>query len=172
MSTVVPTIRGYKPFYISIASETGAGGIALATDEEWGMVAQSQPYPFEYKVKEPYKNEWPDRNGDEEYLENLYLEPFETEVKFYCKCIGVTAVAELATAVKTFLNDISAHGIAIYDSWQEMGYKGARIESSSVERRKIGDGFAWMIISVKFKINNPKNTATLSDGPGGTKVIS
>ena len=61
-----PVIKDYKPFYIQAPGDTYAWDT-----RDYGMVAQSQPSPDDYEVKEPFKNDWFDEHGDDEYLGGL-----------------------------------------------------------------------------------------------------
>ena len=182
MSIVVPTIRGYKPFYISTASPQWVTDhneyVAYPSEENYYMVAQSQPFPLEYKVKEPYKNEWPDKDGDEEFnpgnSESYHLEAFEITVKFYVKAVDErgtgdeddpSPATEMTTAIRNFFNTISQRKIAIYDSWQGIGFSDVRFVSGNVEKRRIsevsfGNGSAWAIVAVTFKVNDPRAILT------------
>lgn len=184
MSIVVPTIRGYKPFYISTANPQWVTDhyeyVAYRSDDSGGlkMVAQSQPFPLEYKLKEPYKNEWPDKDGDEEFSpgnsESYHLEAFELTIKFYVKAVDEREAGdedepspahEVTTAVRVFFNSLSQRKIAIYDSWQGIGFSDVRFVSGNVEERRIsevsfGNGSAWAIVAVTFKVNNPRAILT------------
>ena len=73
-----PNIADYKPFWIQ--SGTTA---AKNTATEWGMVAKSNPYPLLPTPKEPYKNDWKDESGDDEYNAVMHYEPIEFSVQFY-----------------------------------------------------------------------------------------
>lgn len=183
MSIVIPSIRGYKPFFISTADPQWVTDhyeyAAYPSDDGFKMVAQSQPFPLEYKVKEPYKNEWPDKDGDEEFdprtsNETYHLEAFELTVKFFVKAVDERQAGdeeqpspahEMTAAIRLFLNALSQHKIAIYDSWQGLGFSDVRFVSGSVEKRRInevrlGEGYAWAIVSVTFKVNDPRAILT------------
>lgn len=172
----VPSIRDYKPFYIQVA---GTNPAAWDT-RTYGLIAQSQPYPDNAEAKDPYKNEWMDESGDDEYLGQvvngfyvgaLHLKAFTFEVKFYLEArpdasSGKSAVAVLNERKRAFRRAISNGEISTYDSWQEIGYTSVRFVKDEVEKRKISEEKAWMIFSVTFKVNDPKAYGVLNYNNG------
>ena len=76
----IPEILNYKPFYI----QTDADSEAIDTTE-WGLVAKANPYPLLPTPKQPYKNEWLDEDGDDEYNAQMHYEAIEFDVSFYIK---------------------------------------------------------------------------------------
>lgn len=158
----VPTIRDYKPFYIQAASD------ATAWDTRtYGIVAQSQPFPEVYEVKEPYGNNWHDENGDDEYVAAMKVKSFEHTIKFYIKALpatGKTAIGVLNGLRDQFRAKLIPGEFKIWDSWQERGYTKVRFVKESVETRVISDEAAWMIFSVTFKVNDPTTRVSYSNG--------
>lgn len=158
----VPTIRDYKPFYIQTASD------ATAWDTQaYGIVAQSQPFPEAYEVKEPYGNNWHDEDGDDEYVASMHYKAFEHTIKFYIKAFpatGKTAINVLNGLRDEFRAKLVPGEFKIWDSWQERGYTKVRFVKDSVDTRVITDEYAWMIFSVTFKINDPATRVTYSSG--------
>lgn len=169
----VPSIRGYKPFYVQAFSDEHA-----KDTREWGLVAKSQPYPLSVKVREPYKNTWLDEDGDEEYAEaGIRFESFELEVKFY---IETRPSAELTAAdlidlqlqdFLSYMRKCCKHGF--YDDSVDIGYKDVRLGTMSVEQDHTKDtpDRAWMIISIKFKVLNPSERAALQTNGDGTAAL-
>ena len=172
-----PVIKDYKPFYIQAPGDTYAWDT-----RDYGMVAQSQPNPDNYEVKEPYNNEWFDENGDDEYLGQtvsgtyvsaIKLKSNELTVSFFIKTFqsaGVPAVVGLNALRNSFRSKIVFRPFSFYDSWNERGYKNVRFVKDEVEQQNITDEEAWMIFSVTLKINNPANRGYLSPD-GGHYVI-
>lgn len=157
----VPDIRNYKPFYIETVNDNYAWDTTT-----YGMVAQTQPFPASFEVKEPYKNNWLDENGDDEYVPyTLPLKAFEYTVKFFVKTLstdGSTPIEKLNYQVNNFLNKMIGFEFKIWDSWQERGFQKVRFVKSVVEERDITDESAWMIFSVTLKVNDPATAVTLS----------
>ena len=157
----VPLIRNYKPFYIQ------TDGDATAWDTTtYGLVAQTQPFPCNSEVKEPYKNTWFDEHGDEEYIGGtMYLKAFEYTVKFFVKTYttaGSSAIKKLNTQIDGFMDKLLSGEFKIWDSWQERGFRGVRYVKQSVDQRNVTDEFAWMLFSVTLKVNDPATVMTFS----------
>ena len=158
----VPAIRNYKPFYI----QNGTDATAWDTTT-YGLVAQTQPFPEGYEVKEPYKNDWKDEHGDDEYVAAMKFKAFEYTVKFYIKAYPVTTSGSEQSAIgvlnglrSQFINKLVPGEFKIWDSWQEKGYQKVRFVKSAVEERGVTDESAWMIFSVTFKVNDPATAMT------------
>lgn len=168
-----PAISDYKPFYIQ------SPGDEYAWDtRDYGLVAKSQPYPDNIEVKEPFKNDWHDENGDDEYLGRsidsvwtsaIKLKASEFTVDFYIKTFkqaGVPAVVALNDLRSQFRSKIVYRPFNLYDSWNGRGYKNVRFVSDEVVEQDITDEEAWMIFSVKFKVNDPTARGYLSGNEG------
>lgn len=159
----VPAIHGYKPFYIQAADDATAWDTTV-----YGLVAQTQPFPDNCEVKEPYKNDWHDENGDDEYVAQMRRKAFSVTVKFYIKTYPDTgsdpqsAVSVLNSLRDSFRSKIIPGEFKIWDSWQERGYQGVRFVKDEVEIREVTDEYAWMIFAVTFKVNDPSTAMTLN----------
>ena len=165
-----PVIKDYKPFYIQAPGDTYAWDT-----RDYGLVAQSQPNPDDYEVKEPFKNEWFDEHGDDEYLGRVAsgtwvsavkLKAREVTVNFFIKTFqsaGVPAIVGLNTLRNSFRNKIVYRPFSVFDSWNQRGYKNVRFVKDEVVQQDITDEEAWMIFSVTFKINDPTNRGYLSE---------
>ena len=163
----VPLIRDYKPFYIQTSEDL------LAWDTTaYGLVAQTQPFPENHEVKDPYKNDWKDEHGDDEYVEQMFFKAFEYTVKFFVKTYPDVSNGKSAIAVMNGLRDsfrakLVPGEFKIWDSWQEKGYQHVRYVKEAVEDRHVCDEYAWMIFSVTFKVNDP-STAVSFDSTNNT----
>ena len=159
----VPPIRNYKPFYIQTASDATAWDTST-----YGLVAQAQPFPENHEVKDPYKNDWHDENGDDEYVAQMKYKAFEYTVKFYIKAFPSANPQKSAIAVLNGLRDsfrtkLVPGEFKIWDSWQERGFQKVRYVGESVETREVTDEEAWMIFSVTFKVNDPATAVSFSN---------
>jgi len=160
----IPTISNYKPFYIQTASDLTAWDTTT-----YGLVAQTQPFPDNCEVKEPYKNDWLDENGDDEYVAAMRRKAFEFTVKFYIKAFPTTgnhpasAISIINSYRNTFRSKLIPGEFKIWDSWQERGFQKVRFVKDEVETREVEDDFAWMIFSVTFKVNDPSTAMKYSD---------
>lgn len=142
-----PNIVGYKPFYIQV------GNTCYDTLNEWGFIAKTNPYPALPTPKEPYKNAWPDENGDDEYVTRMYYESFEFDVQFY---IRATDVASIRSALASFFNAIKEGEFSVYDSATGLGRRRVRYAGYAEDRAPIlHGGYARCIFTVTFKVNDP-----------------
>ena len=158
----VPDILNYQPFYI----QTDADDVAIDTIT-WGMVAKTNPFPALPKPKEPYKNEWLDENGDDEYNAQMYYEAFEFSVQFYIKTIGKDAEKELLNQIDLFFDKIKNGEFKIYDSHTGLGRQKVRyagFDPEEYKRRYLATSdWARAIFTITFKVNDPITRVTLSD---------
>ena len=116
MKPYVPDIVGYKPFYIQTSEDSSAIDTAAA----WGLIAKSNPVPMLPSPKEPYKNDFKDENGDDEYNDSMFYEAFSFTIQFYVKAFadsvtGETAEAVLNNQVRSFFEKIASKEFAVYD---------------------------------------------------------
>lgn len=150
----IPDIADYKPFFIQTDEDTTAIDTTV-----WGMVAKSNPFPILPQPKEPYKNEWHDEDGDDEYTKKLYYEAIEFEVQFYIKTLGAFAESALISQLSAFFEHIRHGSFKIYDSYTGIGRQDVRYAGYDEEefKRKIikESGWARAIITIKFKVNDP-----------------
>lgn len=159
----IPDIIDYKPFYI----QTDADETAVDTTT-WGMVAKVNPFPALPNPKEPYKNEWKDEDGDDEYNGKMYYEAIEFSVTFYIKTIGANAEALLLSQIDGFFSKIREREFMIFDSYTGIGRRKVRYAGYDAEeyKRKFKKSSDWAraIFTIKFKVNDPITRITMSDG--------
>lgn len=155
----VPTIINYMPFYI----QTDGDDIAIDT-REWGMVAKTNPFPVLPTPKEPYKNNWMDEDGDDEYNASMFYEAFEFDVQFYIKTIGDNAESALLSQIESFFSKIREGEFMIYDSYTGIGRKNVRYAGFNSDEYKRREGWARAIFTIKFKVNDPITRVEMSDG--------
>lgn len=153
----IPDIVDYKPFYI----QTDADGQAIDT-RQWGLVAKSNPFPILPNPKEPFKNDWHDEDGDDEYVDSMRYASIEFDVQFYIKAYAtetMSAEGVLRQQIEDFFSKIKNGDFAIYDSYTGIGRKKVRYASYSEEsfKRSLlsrGD-WARVIFTITFKANDP-----------------
>lgn len=156
----IPEISNYKPFYIQSEGDSAATDTASA----FGMVAKSNPYPLLPSPKEPYRNEWKDEDGDEEYTKKMYYEAFEFEVSFYVKTLGSSAASTLRSQVLAFFDKVKDGEFKTYDSYTGMGFHKVRYAGYTEESFKSRSNYARAIFKVKFKVNDPVTRFGFSSG--------
>lgn len=159
----VPIINNYKPFYFQTATD-----LAAWDTRTYGIVAQEQPFPDNYDVKDPYKNDWLDENGDEEYTASMHRKAFEYTMRLFIQAYpdttnDITAIGVLNSLRESFRNKIVAGEFKIWDSWQERGFQGVRFVKDDVEKRVVNDDTAWMVFSLTLKVNDPSTAVSYAN---------
>lgn len=160
----VPNISDYKPFYI----QTDVDLKALDTAKEWGMVAKTNPYPAFPEPKEPYKNDFRDENGDDEYTHKIHYQSFTFEVDFYIKTYATprkTAVDVLQSQMFSFFSKVRNGQFKVYDAYTGLGRQ--KVRYGGYEEIDGGfrarDNWARLIFKVTFKVNDPITAMRLSN---------
>lgn len=161
----LPFISGYRPFYIQCDGDASAVDTAAA----WGLVAKANPYPALPSPKDPYKNDWKDEDGEDEYSVEMHYKSFTFDVEFYVKAYASgteSAVEVLRGQMSAFFSHIRDGEFRVYDSYTGLGrqkvrYAGYKESTSGFKAR---DGWARMLFSVTFKVNDPVTAMKLSDG--------
>ncbi len=166
MAIYVPPISDYAPFYIQRSGDAAAVNIQTT----YGVTIMVHEYPSKRKVKQPYKNDWKDQHGDDEYTTHLYYEAFNLTLK----CVILTQEADSATSrselksqIRAFQNAIKDGEFKIYDDWTKFGFQKVRVE----EFREIseGDFSSWngrcrLVFTIVLKVNDPMTGMKLSSG--------
>ena len=158
----IPDIVNYKPFYIQAETHS----LALDT-RVWGLVAKTNPFPLLPNPKEPYKNEWFDANGHEEFVEHMFYEPIEFTVSFYIKAFDSSeekAESIIRNQIDMFFEEIRNGEFKIYDAYSGIGRQKVRFAGYSEESFKRRDTWARAIFQVKFKANDPITRIVLNKG--------
>lgn len=159
----LPEITGYKPFYI----QTDADASALDTSLVWGMIAKSNPFPLLPNPKEPYKNDWVDEDGDDEYLDEVFYEPIEFEVSFFIKTYAVgdkDAETVLREQVDAFFAKVRRGSFKIYDSYTGVGRQDVRYAGFEEDSFKKSKNWARAIFTISFKVNDPITRIVYKNG--------
>lgn len=157
MAIYIPDIRGYAPFYIQRAGDASA----IDVKTTYGIIVKDSGYPMQRKAKAPYKNEWNDRNGDDEWNDVISYEAFN--YSFECALFSKNANAESArqeieAAVRTFQNAIMNGEWKFWSAWHRFGFQKVRIEEFQ-DPGSAGfsemDGFCRLIFRFTVKVNDP-----------------
>lgn len=158
----IPDIVNYQPFYI----QTDADETAIDTTS-WGLVAKANPFPALPIPKEPYKNEWLDEDGDDEYNSHMTYESFEFDVLFYVKAFDSSAGSGeeiIRKQVDEFFAKIREGEFSIFDSYTGLGRRKVRYAGFSEDGFKRGRNWARAIFSITFKVNDPVTRMVMSSG--------
>ena len=158
----LPFINNYKPFYIQTVNDSAAW-----STEVYGLVAKSNPYPIMPNPKDPYKNDFKDANGDDEYVQEMFYESQEISVKFYCKVPGASEAEKLLRhQVAAFFEKIKKGEFLIYDSYTGIGRQKVRYAGYEEDSFVARDDYARVIFTVKFKVNDPLTQMYYNDVTG------
>lgn len=164
----IPDIVDYKPFYIQAEGDSVARNTT-----EWGLIAKSNPYPLLPNPKEPYKNEWKDEDGDDEWCINMRYEAIEMSVSFYVKAYDSSTESSeqvLHNQIDNFFSYIRNGLFKIYDSYTGIGRGKVRYAGYEEEEFVSRDNWSKAIFEVKFKINDPITRYFIENGKIKEKV--
>lgn len=162
-----PTIPGYAPIFIQTQEDTTAVNILTA----FGVIVKEHDIPIQRKPKDPYRNEWYDEHGDDEYIgSQLYMESFtftETFAMLSREVDSDTSRAALAKQIEDFQDYLSKGEFSFYDDYAKRGFRKVRLSEfhapSRGEYDSIG-GKTRVIFDVTFKVNDPVTRMKLIDG--------
>ncbi len=161
----LPTITGYKPFYIQCDNDTAAQDTAAV----WGLVAKTNPYPALPEPKDVYSNDFLDEDGDDEYNAEMHYGSFTFDVGFYIKAYASgtrPATDVLRSQMAAFFGHIRNGEFSVYDAYTGLGRR--KVRYAGYEEAdggfKARDDWARLIFSVTFKVNDPVTAMTLTDG--------
>lgn len=174
-----PVIRNYRPFYIQWAYDAVAKDTIAAP---YYIVVKSPEYP-PYKVKEPYKNQWFDEHGDDEYISGngLWVEAFTLKVECAMYAFGsasgdtiASLISNLNQRMQDFHEYLRAGWLKIYDTSKAMGFQNVRLvefPTPSEDAYKINDNAKQIIgrsvklrFSFTLKVNDPVTRMVMQDG--------
>lgn len=160
----VPPISNYKPFWIQFST-----GNAIDIKSQYSVIVKTHDYPMAFKVKEPYKNQWKDEHGDEEYIpsDGLMVEAFT--FKLECVMFAKPTSASQGVAAQT-ANEVLCKGIRDFraallagefktaDEWTGFGFQHVRLQEFPMPGNEAFDemdGLARVIFTVVLKVNDP-----------------
>lgn len=128
---------------------------------EWGIYIKSVPFKVFPDLKDVPSRDWPDENGDEEYIPDLpYYKAYEIECQFVYIGSGGTANDQ----IRSFLKYLSENGMySMYDTYTGIGRRDVRYVgySEDILYRKDGENDI-VVFSVTMKVNNPIEEITLT----------
>ena len=159
----IPEITGYKPFYIQSDSDLNAHD----TFREWVLVAKTNPFPALPSAKEPYGVDYPDENGKDEWVTDMYYEQQTMSVSFWIKCIADSsevATAELNRYIRSFFSYVSKGYLKVYDAYTGLGWKDVRYASYKEDSFLSRGDWARAIFSIEFTLDDPVTAMTYNNG--------
>jgi len=154
----VPSISDYKPFYIQLET-----GFAIDILKDYSVIVRSQDYPSSLKVKEPYKNQWKDQHGDEEYIapEGLKYDAFTYKLEcamFARNNTEALAIADLKNGMRAFQNLLSQGFLKTYDAYTGYGFRQVRLQEFPTPEAgafSVWNNCTRILFQVVLKVNDP-----------------
>lgn len=149
MAVVKSLWSGYRPFLIQGASDTSAKD-SLA---EWGLIVKSFPFKVLSDPKEPYKNDWHDEDGDDEYNAQMFYEAYEISADFL---MSAQTSEEMVLSLRTFFDYIRNGEFKIFDTYTGIGRQKVRYAGYSESAYKWREGhICYAQFSLRLKVNDP-----------------
>ncbi len=155
-----PTVPNYKRFYI----QHGSNQTASDTLAAWGFLAKSTPYSALPKPKDPYRNEYLDRDGDDEFVESMSYSSFEFDVQFYIRATGQSAAVDIRSRMAAFFSAVKEGEFMVYDEYTALGRRKVRYAGCKEEDFRERSGTARCIFTITFKCNDPSTFMTMEGG--------
>lgn len=149
MAVVKSLWSDYKPFLIQGASDTSAKD-SLA---EWGLIVKSFPFKVLPDPKEPYRNDWHDEDGDDEYNVQMFYEAYEITADFL---MTADSPGEMVLSLRTFFDYIRNGEFKILDTYTGIGRRKVRYAGYSESAYKWREGrICYAQFSLRLKVNDP-----------------
>lgn len=127
---------------------------------EWGIYHKHIPFNLYPKIKEPPKVNFPDQDGDDEYLPATpHYEAYEMKATFIYKGPADTANAN----IRAFLDYLQGSYFTIYDEYSKIGRQKVRFVEADDDAYLFRRGDIDLVeFYVVFKVNDPKTDVTLT----------
>lgn len=130
----------------------------------WGFLAKSTPYSALPEPKDPYKNEYLDRDGDDEYVESMSYSSFEFDVQFYIRATGENAAVDIRSRMAAFFSAVKEGEFMVYDEYTGLGRRKVRYAGCKDENFRERNGVARCIFTITFKCNDPVTFMAMDGG--------
>ena len=175
----VPPISDPHPFYIQFGTDT-----VVDITNSYKVVVKKHEYPLTLKAKEPYKNQWKDEHGDDEYIapDGLKFEAFtfKMECAMFARALSEdSAISQLNAGIRAFQWFLSSGMFKTFDTWTGWGFQEVRLQEFQTPNE--GDYQVWeeyeggvnanskhgcsrVIFTVVLKVNDPATHMVLSNG--------
>lgn len=146
------------------------GSSAVDVKSVYSVIVKTHDYPSFRKPKDPYKNDWKDEHGDDEYIEEMYFQAFTFKAECVMFAKGETedaAIADLKEGVTDFMDALSNGEFKTYDGWTGFGFQHVRLSEFQMPgdgNYDTLDGMSRVIFTVEFKVNDPMTLMTLNNG--------
>lgn len=158
-------------------------GDDFRTLDSWGLVLCEAPIQVMSNVKEPYKNDWPDEHGDEEWNESAYYEAYEADFTFAAKKDGYTYVANTVVSdIRDFISWLNGGEFMFWCEYGNLGrqhvrYAGydddAKMWSMNTGRIESHQRIVSTVLrfKLKLKVNDPVSRVVPNATYTGLRVL-
>ena len=103
--------------------------------------------------KEPYRNDWHDEDGDDEYNAQMFYEAYEITADFL---MTADSPEEMVLSLRTFFDYIRNGEFKIFDTYTGIGRQKVRYAGYSESAYKWREGrICYAQFSLRFKVNDP-----------------
>lgn len=149
-------------------------GTVVDTYALWNIVCSKSPFKRYGEPKEVASRNWLDEHGEDVYIpQNVKLRKFDMEMTFLC-----TGTADaVRTNVKDFLAylmgkpsyvNVVGPRLAIYDTYNAIGWKDVRMKSFSTDGLIMDNGDDEVVLEFKvlFEVFDPYTEVKYSDSKG------
>jgi len=152
-------------------------GDDFRTLDTWGLVLCEAPIQLMSDVKEPYKNEWPDEHGDEEWADVLYYQSYELELTMATRSVLLNTTA---VEVRAFVEWLAAGEFMLWVEHGNLGRQKVRYagyeDDAHMWKQKIRTGGRdqdeWVLqFKIKLKVNDPVTRVFPNSTYTGLRVL-
>lgn len=142
------TNSNYKPFLIQKLTD----GAAVEDSLDWNMYVKHVPFKPVGDIKEPFKRNWPDQNGNEvHYPANPVYEGYDMECEFVYMGDENTATP----MIKLFVYHLAQGGMFnFFDTYTQIGKTNVNYKSMSPEIYR-NDSENISVFKLVLTVNDP-----------------
>lgn len=160
-------LRGQYNLHKFFIQPTGSSWARVTHGWEPGIYLVGMPYIPLPELKEPYKNEWYDQNGDEEYVAPSALFYQSQEITLEFGCDGATEL-DMRHSLKELIYAMTYKGtFSFYTEAGNIGRQNCRYVGYETTAKKYRiaetDGVRTLLLfKIKIKVNDPITEMTLT----------
>ena len=161
-----PGLRSYAGLYIqasdaNYASSRISNSAATEIMATYGLIPLVGLRPTFPEPKQPYRIDWKDEHGSDEYVDELFYEAQEVTVRFY---IRAEQVSDIETVRANLFSDIMKGDFLLYSEYWGRGYVHVRFAGEDGEPEYTYGDFVRCQFSIKLRLNDPITEVVLNNG--------
>ena len=158
-------------------------GHDFRTLDSWSMALCDAPVQVMSSIKEPYKNDWPDEHGDEEWNETVYYSSYELEFTFAAKAQSLYSINQaLVNDIRDFVSWLNGGEFMFWCEYGNIGRQKVRYAGYSEDAEmwqmptnKTSSGApiraCVLRFTLKLKVNDPVTRVVPNSTYTGLRVI-